>query len=507
MPELSDLNTDLKYYIDLLMKRRLLIAVVAAVTFLMIMVDYILTPPTYTAKAGLLIEPEHYANLNTNNGQQQPQSLNFETQSVVIKSEPVFTLAAASLGEKQGSPGFTRMVSLLDRSMSIDRIGDSNILVVSVKSNNARFSADAANAIVNGYIQFLNEQNKRRIGDITLWLQGELDALKNKVEASQTALIKYIEEQEAKGNSDAVMFFGDPADNAGTKALADLETKYITLQMELTNMLQQYKEKYPAVIQLRNDIKALNARITMMKQAMLEANKKRIRYMMLSRDTELTSDMYNMLTKELKEIDIFGEISYPTATILQHASVPAQRSGRGLAFWLLFGLFMSAVTGVGSAFLADQIDSSIKSDSDVEKFIKHPLIGTLPYLEEMKGKEPGRFFDILNSPSSQIFMERLRLLRINLKYSFIAKSGKVLLISSTAENEGKSTLSASLAYILSMTGAKVLLMDADVKKPDIHKFFNAEQTPGYTELLIDTEPDAAGVLVVVEEEEEPAKCS
>ncbi len=495
MPQqLSDTKSDLKYYIDLLLQRRLLIFVVFFVTLLMVMIDYLVTPPTYTARAKLLIEPEHYTNLNTGNSGQEPPMFYFQTQVELIKSEPVVSLAAASLGVQKGTRDFQDMVSKLKRNTSVERIPDSRILTISVKSHNPLFAAHAANAIIDSYIKFLNEQKRKRISNITLWLQGELTSLKNKVETSEMALIKYVEQQETTSNNDSVMFLGDPSDNAGTKALSELETKYITLQIELTNMMQKYKDKYPLVVQLKNDITAINIRINMMKQAMIEANKKRIKYIMLSRDADLSKDLYSMLTKELKEVNVFGEIGYPTATIIEHASEPGRRSDRGLVFWLLFGIFISMITGVASAFIADQIDNSIKSESDIERFIKHPIIGALPYLDELKGKEPHRLLGILNSTSSQVYVEMLRLLRTNLKYSFIAKAGKVLLVTSTGENEGKTTLSASLAYILSITGAKVLLMDADVKKPNVHKLFKSEQTPGYTELLIDDKLDSAAII-------------
>jgi capsular exopolysaccharide synthesis family protein len=476
---------ELKFYIDILYQRRLLLAVVFAVTMLMMIIAYTVTPPQYTGNAKLLIEPEHYTSLNTNNMDQSPQSFYFQTQLELMKSEPVIHLAAQSLGLQEGTANFDNMTAMLSKELRVERIPDSRIFIISIKSNNPAFAAEATNAVADSYIKFLDEQRKKRISDITLWLQGELTSLKNKVEKAEMKLIKYVEEQESGGGSDFVMFLGGPDDNSGEKALAELETKYITLQIELTNMLQKYKDKYPLVVQLRNDTKALNIRINMMKQAMLEANKKRIQYIMLSRDAELSKDLYSMLTKELKEVDVFGEIGYPTAAIIEHAGIPAGRSDQGLVFWLLFGLIASTITGVVSVLIADQLDSSIKDETDIELFVKYPIIGTLPFFEDLKISEPSKLMDIINKTSSQVYAESLRLIRTNLKYSFISKAGKVLLVTSTGEDEGKTTTAASLAYILSIAGSKVLLLDSDVRKPGVHKLFNSERMPGYTELLID----------------------
>ncbi|MCL4557079.1 MAG: polysaccharide biosynthesis tyrosine autokinase [Deltaproteobacteria bacterium] len=479
---------DIRYYLDILYQRRLLVAVVFAVTMVMLVIAYIVTPPEYTARAKLLIEPEQYASVNAGDMGQGLQSYYFQTQLELMRSEPVLRLAARGLGTGEGTKAFDAVIGKLDRGLTVERVPDSRIFIISMKSHSPAFSAGAANAVAASYIRFLDEERKKRISDVTLWLQGELTSLKNKVEKSEMKLIRYVEEQSADSSGDSVEFLGSPDDNAASKALSELETKYTSLQIKLTNMLQKYKDKYPSVVQLRNDIQALRTRIGIMKQDMLEANKRRIQYIMLSRDVELSKDLYSMLTKELKEVNVFGEIGYPTATIIEHAAAPSGRSNRGFMFWLLFGLMVSSVTGVVAALIADQLDSSIKGELDVERFIGYPVIGTLPFLEEIKLGEPQKLIGILNSASSQAYTEALRLIRTNLKYSFVKRSSKVLLVTSAGENEGKTTISASLAYFLSLTGSKVLLLDADVKKPSVHKLFNSEKVPGYTELLVDEKP-------------------
>ncbi len=494
IPPVADQRTDLRHYIDILYQRRLLVIIVFTVTFLMIMISYVVTPPIYTAQAKILIEPELSTSINTSNRGKQVAPLYFSTQLTLIRSEPVLYFAASELGLHKGNRDFDSTIARLKRDITVDRVGGSRIFTISVKSKNSSFSVNATNAMADGYIKFLNEQRKRRISDITLWLQGELASLKNKVEKTDMKLIKYVEQQEVKGSSDVIMFLGDPSDNAGATALSELETKYITSQIRLTNLLQKYKDKYPLVIQLKNDLSALNIKIAMMKQAMITANKRRIKYLMLKRDSDLSKDMYSMLTKELKEINVFGEIGYPTATIIEHADSQAAKSGRGFLFWIFFGLLASAVVGVVSAVIADQIDNTIKDEADIERFIKYSVIGRLPYVDEFKHIEPQKILDLLHSASLQTYTEALRLIRTNLKYSFVGKPGKVLLVTSTRENEGKTTLCAGLAYILSITGAKVLLLDGDGKKPSIHKLFNGEQMPGYTELLIDEKLYIADVI-------------
>jgi len=488
-------NTNLKYYIDILYQRRPVIAIVFIVTMVITIIAYIMTPPEYTAQTQLLIESQYYTKQNPANISLNNTSFYFETIPELMRSEPVIHLAVKRLGLREGTKNFNNMSIRLIRDLHMKHLSDSSmIFTVYIKSENPVFAAKAVNAITNSYIEFSDEQRKKRISAITIWLQGELTSLKNKVEKSEIKLIKYASKQESDNNGYPIKFPTGPYYNIGAKEITGIESKYTMLQIKLTNLLQKYKDKYPLVIQLRNDLKALSVRLNMMKQAMLEASKGRIKYMMLSNNVELNKDLYNMLTKELKEVNIFGEIGATTVTVIDHAGIPTKRSDHGFIFWLLIGLIASATTGIISGMIADQLNNSIKGETDIERFVKYPVIGILPFLEEIKTNDPNKVMGIFSSRSFRLYVESLRQMRINLKYSFVAKSGRVLLVTSTAKNEGKTTVSAGLAYILSITGSNVLLLDADVKRPTIHKLFNSEQVPGYTELLIDDKLSITDVI-------------
>ncbi len=477
-------NTNLKYYIDILYKRRLIIIIVSIITMAMIMMAYFLTPPEYIAQTKLLIESQNYTRLNSANMVLNNEFSYIETLPELMRSKPVISLAVKSLGIDKGTKDFDRMCSRLVHDLHVDNPPDSLIFTVYIKSKDPVFAANAANAIVESYIKFLDEERKKRIQVITLELQEELNSLKNKVEKSEMDLIRYVQKQAFNSNG-FIISLDEPNYNTGTKTISELQTKYVALQIELANLLQKYKDKYPLVIQLKNELDALTTKINIMKQAMLQGDQKRIEYIMLSNDVELNKDLYNIITKELKNINIFNDINYTTVTLIEHAGIPAQRSNHGIMFWLIFGSIASILMGIISGLIVDQLDSSIKDERDIETFVKYPVIGILPFLQELKIKESNKLINIINSNSSQRYTEALRLLRTNLKYSSAGSSKGVLLVTSTAKNEGKTTTAASLAYILSITGAKVLLLDADIKKPKIHRLFDSEAMPGFTELLID----------------------
>ena len=477
-------NTNLKYYIDILYKRRLISIIVSIITMAMIMTAYVLTPPEYIAKTKLLIESQNYTRLNSANMVLNNEFSYFETLPELMRSKPVIRLAVKNLGMDEGTKDFDHMCLRLVHDLHVNNLPDSLIFTVYIKSKDPVFAAKAANAIVDSYIKFLNEERQKRIQVITLELQEELDSLKNKVEKSEMDLIRYVQKQTLNSNG-FIISLDEPDYNTGTNTLSELQTKYVEEQIELANLLQKYKDKYPLVVQLKNELDALTTKINIMKQAMLRGEQKRIEYVMLSNDVELNRGLYNILTKELKNINLFNEINYTTVTIIEHADIPSQRSNHGIIFWLIFGSIASIIMGIISGTIVDQLDSSIKDERDIETFVKYPIIGVLPFFQALKNQEYNKLINIINSNTSQRYTEAIRLLRTNLKYTSAGSSRGVLLVTSTAKNEGKTTAAASIAYILSITGAKVLLLDADIKKPMIHRLFNSEAVPGFTELLID----------------------
>jgi len=459
----------------------MLIGGVSVAAFITVFIIYLLTPPEYVAEAKLLIEPPRGIKESVINIGGNGVPFYMDTLPWLLRSKPVITLAAKNLGLKEGTKNFDNVCGKMVHDLHVRNLPDSLIFTVYIKSNDPVFAARATNAIVNAYLIFLDEEKQKEFTTITSELKKELNSIKKKIEDAEKKLLHYVQKHSLSGDKFVLPFEGANY-TAETSVISELETKYINLEIELFNLLTQYKHKYPLVIQKRNELNAIRKKIDMMKKLMLKANEKHIKYIMLSDDVRLNIDLYNIIIKDLSNLNIFN-IGSTAVTVIQYATVPTQPMNRNILHWLLFGSFISVVIGIIVGMLVDQLDNKIKDEKDIEMFIKYPVISVLPFLDDLKTNKY-ELFSFLNNSLYLNFIEALRLLRINLRYSSIEKSKSVLLITSTGKNEGKTTVSLSLGYILSITGAKVLLIDANVRNPAIHRFFNSELVPGFTELLI-----------------------
>ena len=157
--------------------------------------------------------------------------------------------------------------------------------------------------------------------------------------------------------------------------------------------------------------------------------------------------------------------------------------------YIISGILAGLLVGIGISFLLESMDKSIKSPSWVEKELSLPVYGMIPNFNPRKGqKKPTTVGErtmhliIQHDPKSMI-AESYRALRTNIQFADLENKPKILLFTSPAPREGKSTTIANLAITMANSGNKVLIFDADLRKPIMHRFFNLAKEGGITDVL------------------------
>jgi tyrosine-protein kinase Etk/Wzc len=162
---------------------------------------------------------------------------------------------------------------------------------------------------------------------------------------------------------------------------------------------------------------------------------------------------------------------------------------------VLTGVVMGLIIGVVLAFLAEVFDTSMGTIEDVEELLKVPVLGVIPQLDN-DAKKKGRFErntdadrnrtrDLVThyEPKSQA-AESFRALRTNLQFLRLELKGKLFLITSSFVQEGKTLNVVNLALSMAQAGNKVLLVDADLRKPNVHRVFGLSREPGVTDYVL-----------------------
>lgn len=167
------------------------------------------------------------------------------------------------------------------------------------------------------------------------------------------------------------------------------------------------------------------------------------------------------------------------ATTLAPAVVPATPSSPNVVRNLLLGLALGLMLGVGVAMLRHVLDTKVRSDVDVRALTDSSVLGVVSYAEEVH-KHPL----ILRDQPLSAASEAVRRLRTNLQFIDVASRPKSIVITSSISAEGKSTIVLNLAASLADAGARVLLIDADLRRPSLAEYLGLEGAVGLTTVLI-----------------------
>ena len=247
----------------------------------------------------------------------------------------------------------------------------------------------------------------------------------------------------------------------------ELENEAATLQSKLTSLR---REKAAAEEQFIN--------IPSLQQTFTE----------LQRQVELKSKSYNYLLERRQELEISEAEETAPWRILNAPFLPSKPVAPNIQQGLIQALVAGGFLGIAAAFILQQLDQSVKQVEEIKQITRLPLLGVIPKVAEPRIEANAHTAKHSYSYYSS-FTEGLRSLAMNLRYS-VADDGQVktLAITSSTSAEGKSTISYNLGVVLSELGLRVLVVDADLRKPKLHKMARIKNELGLSDAVTTENP-------------------
>jgi len=283
--------------------------------------------------------------------------------------------------------------------------------------------------------------------------------------------------------------------------------KYAANTMGSGDPLGTSQKFYDDILTVEVDIKSLSAKAEALRtivdgyDAKLEVlPEKSLMLARLTRDAQLNEKLYLMLKEKYEESRISEAGRSAKIRIIDRAKPPRDPIRPNKRANILLGMLLGLMIGVSASLLIEFSDNSIRTVEDVER-IGVQVVGTIPYinLEEIMRKlnrdgkmVDDRIWDKLEtrlitsfSPKSPI-SEAYRALRTNLLFANIDRKKQIILLTSATTKEGKTTTACNLAITMASAGMKTLLIDADFRRPSIHKNFRLDRHHGVTDILLGT---------------------
>jgi succinoglycan biosynthesis transport protein ExoP len=205
------------------------------------------------------------------------------------------------------------------------------------------------------------------------------------------------------------------------------------------------------------------------------------------------------LLRRLAEARVTEQLRLGNASLIDPAEVPAVPTNPQTAWTILLGLLVGLGSGLGIAFGLNALDTTIRTPDDLEQGLGLPFLGAITQFRALKDKTERGELIIQVRPYSSI-AEAFRNVRTNVLLARPELPSKALLVTSTAPLEGKTVVAANLAAALAQAGRKVLLVDADMRRPRLGTVFGVGgEGPGLAQILAEgASLDAAARPTVIE---------
>ena len=263
------------------------------------------------------------------------------------------------------------------------------------------------------------------------------------------------------------------------------------LQSETNKAVDHLNGRYQAALQREN---MLRASFEKQKQEANKLNESAIEYSLLKRDVDSNRTLYEGLLEKLKEAGVTAGLRSNNFRIINAARVPTSPSEPNIPRNLAFALVLGVISGVGLAFVLENLDNTVRTPEQAQAISGLPSLGMIPL--GSKGANHGSTGKRLALTASKEVVETVtqvrpqsqmaesyRALRTSLLLSNLGAPPKVIMVTSARPQEGKTTTSINTAIVLAQKGVRVLLVDADLRRPSIHKTLGMGPRSGLSNVL------------------------
>ena len=261
------------------------------------------------------------------------------------------------------------------------------------------------------------------------------------------------------------------------------------IKVEVQRLSEKYKKDYLAALERE---KLLRASLENQKTQENQLNESAIEYSLLKRDVDSNRELYEGLLQKLKEAGVMTGLRSSNVRIVDPASPPGVPSSPNIPRSLLMSLLVGLAGGISLAFILESRDTTIHSLDQAQMITSLPSLAYIPLatgsskaLLRAKRPVPAAALASAAQPKSQL-AEAYRALRTSILLSRVGQTAKVLLVTSALPQEGKTTTTVNLAIVLAQHEARVLVIEADMRRTGISQLFGLQSKIGLSSVLTET---------------------
>ncbi|MFN7983305.1 MAG: polysaccharide biosynthesis tyrosine autokinase [Vicinamibacterales bacterium] len=470
----------------------------------------------------------------------------FAMVSAMVTGRPVAQPVSTEPHDADESAAQSDRIDAFKAGIGIEPIRNSRLVDILYTSADPAFAAKAADAVAKAYIAQSLELRFSESKEAADWLSQQLTEQRKALQDSEAALQAFREKKGAVSVTDnasniVVQRLTD-LNSALTKAKTErinkealynqlksaessgaldsipavlsndyiqkLRSEVADLQRTQAQLAERYGERHAEMIKVRtaldladaklkNEIsktvesirneyqsalaeeRSLQGALDSQKSEALSLNRTGIEYGVLQREADSNKQIYENLMQRTKDAGISSERKATNIRIVDAAEVPRVPIAPNLQRSVLLSLVAGLSVSLGFVFFVEYLDSRLKTPNDIKQHLGVPFLGMIPAVP--KGKDgPNPLIHVVGLSN---FSEAFKTVRTNVLFSSAEDGVRSLVVTSASPGEGKSICSANIAVAMAQAGMRVLLVDADMRRPRVHEIFDLQQEPGLSNLL------------------------
>jgi capsular exopolysaccharide synthesis family protein len=382
-----------------------------------------------------------------------------------------------------------RILGNFQKALKINPIRNSRLVNLSFESRDPQLAARAVNTLADEYIRYSIETKINASQEARSWLQTQVDEMQEKVKAAEQAFEDFkqtipqqIMTQVESGRATREM--ENRPEVVNNVFIQELRSEEIKLSAKLAELSKKYGPRHPQMIQLGSELSTLQGKMDreikrVVAAVMVEQSPQ---YLLLKREAETNRKLYETLLTRLKETTVTENLPQSNIHIVDRGQVPEHPVKPRKRMNFLLSVMLALATGVSFAFFLEYLDNTLRSPEEIERFLEIPFLGTVPAARE--GRNGSSIDLIVETAPKSAHAEAYRTIRTGILLSMAEHQPRVILVTSPAPLEGKTTTAANLAVAMAQAGNSVLLVDGDLRKSQLHLLFGLDDSKGLSSLLI-----------------------
>ncbi|MHA5057161.1 polysaccharide biosynthesis tyrosine autokinase [Acinetobacter schindleri] len=373
--------------------------------------------------------------------------------------------------------------SLLDNYSVAEKGKQTGILGLNYQGEDKTHITQVLNAILQSYGQQNVERRSAETAQTLNFLDEQLPDLRKQLDIAEREFNQFRQQYNTVDvTKESELYL--------TQSIT-LETQKAELEQKVAEASAKYTNEHPVMQQMQAQLGAINSKITELNSTLKQLPDLQRRYLQLYREVEVKQQLYTALLNSYQQLRIAKAGEIGNVRIVDTAVEPIKPIKPKKLIVLVLSLFVGGFLGTLIALLRNMMRSGIKDAAQIENELDIPVYATVPRstVQESRVKllKKKKTIPILAvKDSDDIAVESIRSIRTTIHFSLTEAKNNIIAISGPAPEVGKSFIAANLGAILAQGGKKVLVMDGDMRRGYLHKYFNQDTAPGLSELLLGT---------------------